>query len=137
MKFLMRLGTSLHAKIVKATGLLGGGTEDGSVLVLEHTGAKSGAKRETPLVFLNGESGYLVCGSMGGAPNHPAWYHNLKANPDATITVDRRAIPVRARELEGEERAAAWDRLTSSHDRWEQYQSKTERTLPLLLLEPR
>ena len=137
MRFLTRLVTTLHAKLVKATGKLGGGKDDGSVLVLEHTGAKSGKKRETPLVFLNGDGGYLVCASMAGAPSHPAWYHNLKANPEALVTVDRRPIPVAARELEGEERSAAWDRLTGQHDRWEQYQSKTERTLPLLLLEPR
>ncbi|MBT8202071.1 MAG: nitroreductase family deazaflavin-dependent oxidoreductase [Acidimicrobiia bacterium] len=137
MKHLFRLGTTLHAKIVKATGKLGGGTEDGSVLVLEHTGAKSGKSRETPLMFLNGDGGYLVCGSMAGAPKHPAWYHNLKANPDAVITVDRREVPVRARELEGKERSTAWERFTRQNDRWEQYQSKTERTLPLLLLEPR
>ncbi|NNF11110.1 MAG: nitroreductase family deazaflavin-dependent oxidoreductase, partial [Acidimicrobiia bacterium] len=85
MKFLTRVLTSLHGRIIKATGKLGGGTEDGSLLVLEHTGAKSGKKRETPLAFLNGDGGYLVCGSMAGAPTHPAWYHNLKANPDAVI----------------------------------------------------
>ncbi len=136
-KALMRFFTTLHARIVKSTGWFGGGTSDGSVLVLDHTGAKSGKQRETPLMFINRDGAYVVCASMGGAPENPGWYHNLKANPETTITVDRKKVSVHARQLEGEERDAAWAQFTSQDKRWEQYASRTERTLPLIALEPR
>jgi deazaflavin-dependent oxidoreductase (nitroreductase family) len=135
-KFFMRMFTTLHGKIVKATGWLGGGAEDGSVLVLRHTGAKSGKQRETPLMFVNHQGGYVVCGSMAGAPEHPGWYFNLKAHPDVTVTVDQTAVPVQARELDGEERARVWSTFTALDKRWEQYASRTDRVLPLLALDP-
>ena len=134
--FVARSLTSLHAKIVRTTGWLGGGTKDGSVLVLRHTGARSGKVRETPLGFIGHDGGYVVCASDGGASQPPGWYFNLKANPEATITVAKATIPVRARELDGEERSRAWATLSGLHKRWEQYQSKTERILPLMALDP-
>lgn len=132
---IMRFFTTLHARIVAATGWLGGGTEDGSVLVLHHVGAKSGRRRTTPLLFLNHGDGYAVVASMGGAPTNPGWYHNLLVNPEVTVTVDRTAHRVRARELTGEERAAVWARLTERDRRWERYASRTERVIPILALE--
>ena len=136
-KFFLRLVTTVHGKIVKVTGKFGGGTKDGSVLVLHHTGAKSGKERDTPVAFMNHNGGYAICGSMGGAPQHPGWYFNLKAHPDATVTIAREEIPVRARELEGEEREQVWSLFTAFDKRWAQYQSKTERLLPLMALDPR
>lgn len=135
-KFLMRLFTTLHGRIVKMTGALGGGTEDGSTLVLRHVGARTDKVRETPIMFLNHDEGYAFVASMAGAPNNPGWYHNLKANPDTVVTVARKTIAVRARELHGDERAAAWDRFTAMDKRWAQYQSRTERVLPILVLDP-
>lgn len=135
-KFFMRVFTGIHGWLVKATGKLGGGTEDGSVLVLRHTGAKSGKVRETPLMFVNHNGGYAVVASMAGAPTNPAWYHNLLANPDVVVTVDRKEVPVTARELTGAQRSDVWGRFTSLDDRWEQYESKTERVLPIIALEP-
>jgi deazaflavin-dependent oxidoreductase (nitroreductase family) len=136
-KFFMRVFTTLHGKIVKATGKLGGGTKDGSVLVLRHTGAKTGKQRETPLMFVNHDGAYVVCASMGGAPEHPGWYFNLKANPDVTATVDRRSVLVRARELAADERSEVWGRFKAMDKRWEQYETSTDRVMPLIALEPR
>ena len=136
-KLLMRVFTTAHGWIVKTTGWLGGGTEDGSLLVLRHTGARTGKVRETPLMFIHHEDGYVVCASMGGAPENPAWYHNLKANPETEITIDRSSIPVRARELAGNERAGVWSQFTSLDERWEKYASRANRALPLMALEPR
>ena len=132
-----RLGTGLHAKLVKMTGALGGGTDDGSVLVLTHKGAKSGTVRDTPLMFVNHENGHVIMASMAGSDNNPAWYHNLKANPDTTINVANQDIPVHARELDGDEREKYWKKFVASGDRWEQYAAKTDRTMPLIHLEPR
>jgi deazaflavin-dependent oxidoreductase (nitroreductase family) len=135
-KMIMRFFTMLHGQILKRTGAFGGGTEDGSTLVLRHVGAKSSKVRETPIMFLTHDGGYAVVASMGGSPKHPGWYHNLKANPTTVVTIARKTIAVRARELIGEERAAVWARLTASDERWEQYQLRTERVLPILALDP-
>jgi deazaflavin-dependent oxidoreductase (nitroreductase family) len=136
-QMMMRVGTGIHAKLVKLTGGLGGGTSDGSVLVLQHKGAKSGRIRETPVMFLNHEGGYVVAASMGGAPNNPGWYHNLRANPDTTVHVGPDDIDVTARVLEGDEYRSVWGRFSAMDERWEQYQERTERTIPLIHLEPR
>lgn len=133
---LMRLMTTLHAKLVKATGL-GGSGKPGSVLVLEHVGAKTGKRRTTPLMFVEHGGGYAVVASMAGAPNNPGWYHNLKANPDAQATVARRTTPVRARELDGAERAEVWEKFTQLGPQWEKYETRTDRVMPIMALEPR
>jgi deazaflavin-dependent oxidoreductase (nitroreductase family) len=93
--------------------------------------------RHTPVSFLNVDSGYVVVASMGGAPQHPGWYHNLKANPDTVVNVAGVDVAVRARETSHEERDRLWERLTSRDRRWANYQSKTSRTLPVLVLERR
>lgn len=135
---LMRIGTGTHAKLIKLTGGLGGGTDDGSVLVLEHTGAKSGTVRETPIMFLNHDyGGYVIAASMGGAPNNPGWYHNLTANPDTTVYVGSEAVDVSAREVDGDEYDLLWSRFSAMDKRWEQYKSRTDRTIPLIHLRPR
>jgi deazaflavin-dependent oxidoreductase (nitroreductase family) len=134
---LMRAGTTLHASLIKSTGKFGGGGDDGSLLVLSHRGAMSGRVRHTPLSFLNVDNGYVVVASMGGAPQHPGWYHNLKANPDTVVNVAGVDVAVRARETSHEERDRLWERLTSRDRRWANYQSKTSRTLPVLVLERR
>jgi deazaflavin-dependent oxidoreductase (nitroreductase family) len=136
-QMMMRAGTGFHAKLVKLTGAMGGGSSDGSLLVLTHRGAKSGKFRETPVVFVNHEGGYVVAASMGGAPTNPGWYHNLKAHPDTTINVARKDVAVTARELEGEEYRAVWERFAALDKRWEQYRERTERTIPLMHLQPR
>lgn len=137
MSTMMRLFTTMHGKLIKATGKMGGGTDDGSVLVLRHVGAKSGQVRETPLAFLNRDEGYAVVASMAGAPNNPAWYHNLTANPETEVTVDRQSVPVTARELGGTERDEVWQRFRALDERWDKYEAKTERVLPIIALDRR
>lgn len=135
---MMRVGTSLHGKLIKLTGGLGGGTADGSVLVLKHTGAKTGTVRETPVTFVNHEDGgYVVAASMNGAPNNPGWYYNLEANPDTTVHVGSDDVAVSAHEVDGEEYDRLWARFSALNQRWEQYKSRTERTIPLVHLRPR
>lgn len=135
---MMRLGTGAHAKLVKMTGGFGGGTQDGSVLVLTHTGAKSGTIRETPVMFVNHpDGGYVVAASLAGAPNNPAWYHNLKANPETTVHVGSDSVDVSARELDGDERDRMWAHFKTTDERWEKYEAKTERIIPLIDLQPR
>lgn len=131
---LVRVGTTVHGKLIKATGSLGAGTDDGSLLVLKHMGAKSGKVRETPLQFVNHDGGYVVAASKAGAPTNPGWYHNLRANPDTTVTVAKKSIEVAALELEGSDRQQIWERLVADSDVWEKYESKSGRTIPLVHL---
>ena len=135
MKTFFRVSTGMHGWLVKKTGKMGGGTKDGSVLVLTHQGAKSGKIRAIPLMFMNIDEGYAVTASMGGAPSNPGWYYNLRANPDTTIHVAGSDIPVRARLLEGAERDDLWSQFVELNDRYGGYASKTDRVIPVFILE--
>lgn len=106
-------------------------------LLLEHTGARSGRRRVTPLVYLTEGDGYAVIASKGGHPRHPAWLHNLRAQPDVTVQVGSRRIDVRAREAEGEERERLWARAVEAYGPYADYQARTERRIPVVVLEPR
>lgn len=105
------------------------------VLLLQHTGAKSGAARETPLVYaMDGEDIVLIA-SNGGSPNHPAWYHNLKANPECGVIAAGRSGQYAVSELEGDERAAVWEKALDVYGGYGVYQDRTEgRLIPLLRL---
>jgi deazaflavin-dependent oxidoreductase (nitroreductase family) len=116
----------------------------GSDLVLLHTvGAKSGAERIHPVLAIRDGDGWLIAASKGGAPEHPAWFHNLVAHPDATIEVpDQRGgietVPVRATVLGDAERDPAWQRFIERSPGFAQYeQSAGGRRIPVLRLAPR
>ena len=135
-KFVFRLFTGLHAKLFKLTGgrFFGGGSKDGSVLVLSHKGAKSGKLRDTPLMFIHHDGGYLLIGSAGDGDHHPGWYHNLMANPDTTVNIDGDTIQVRARDA-GAERDALWKTIVATEPRFARYESRTDRVIPVVMLE--
>lgn len=106
------------------------------MVVLVSTGAKSGLERETPLATIpDGDAFYLV-GSNFGREAHPAWTHNLLANPDAAVVFRGRRIPVRARLLEPEEKAAVWPKLTAVWATYDRYEDRVERDLRVFRLEP-
>jgi deazaflavin-dependent oxidoreductase (nitroreductase family) len=115
-----------------------GGMFDGARLLLLHTtGARSGREHVTPLVYEPVADGMLIFGSKGGAPTHPDWYRNLTAEPDATVEVGSDTVAVRAREVEGDEYARLWQRQVELMPGLADYQAKTTRRIPLLVLEPR
>jgi deazaflavin-dependent oxidoreductase (nitroreductase family) len=115
-----------------------GGMFDGAKLLLLHTtGARSGREHVTPLVYEPVGDGMLIFGSKGGAPTHPDWYHNLTAQPDATVEVGSDTLAVRAREVEGDEYERLWQRQVELMPGLGEYQAKTARRIPLLVLEPR
>lgn len=118
------------------------GTEP-SAIVGEHwvilwtLGAKSGKVRKTPLVRVADEHGrYAVIGSMGGAPTNPHWVHNLRANPVARIQDGSATHDLTAREVDGEEKDAWWTRATAVWPDYDSYQARTDRRIPLFVLEP-
>lgn len=105
-------------------------------LLLEHRGRKSGRVFITPLLYLDDGGALVIVGSQGGLPKHPAWYHNLRANPDARVHVKgRHGVSVRARVADDEERAALWPRLVELYADFAKYQARTEREIPVVVLE--
>ena len=98
-------------------------------VILTSTGARSGLPRRTPLACMPEEGGWLLIGSNFGRTDHPAWTHNLLAHPDAEISWKGRDIPVTARLLEGEERAAAWKALLAFWPPYATYQARVEREI--------
>jgi deazaflavin-dependent oxidoreductase (nitroreductase family) len=106
------------------------------VLILTTRGAKSGEVRENPLVYSRDGGHYVIVASKGGAPTHPAWYHNLVAHPNVTIEVLGKKFPARARIVEGED----YERLYSGHaainPTFHEYRKRTTRKIPVVVLEP-
>jgi deazaflavin-dependent oxidoreductase (nitroreductase family) len=106
-----------------------------SLLLLTSKGAKSGEERVTPVMYHRDGDAYVIVASKGGAPDNPAWYHNLKTHPEAIAEVGTERFPVRAREAEGEER----DRLYADREKmapgFTDYRNKTSRRIPVMLLE--
>jgi deazaflavin-dependent oxidoreductase (nitroreductase family) len=106
------------------------------VLVVEATGARSGARRRIPLVYVTDGDDIVLIASKGGAPKNPAWYHNLKAHPDVQVWAKRRSGRYRAREAEGEERDRLWAKAVDYYAGYDTYQARTGgRRIPVMVLE--
>ncbi|HET9199725.1 MAG TPA: nitroreductase family deazaflavin-dependent oxidoreductase [Dehalococcoidia bacterium] len=118
-------------------GKVGGMFQGAPVLLLTSTGARSGQARTTPVVFTRDGARYVIIASKGGAPTNPAWYHNLRANPDATIEVGTETIPVRASITEGPERDRLFEAMSGVMPGFADYQRNTRRVIPVIALEPK
>jgi deazaflavin-dependent oxidoreductase (nitroreductase family) len=108
-----------------------------TILLLSTTGRVTGEEHTTPLIHRTDGGTWIVVASKGGAPDHPHWYKNLVANPDATIQVKGERIPVRARTAEGEERSRLWNLMTEVWPAYDDYRKRTERVIPVVVLERR
>ena len=106
-------------------------------LLLNATGRKSGTVHTSALIFARDGDDYLVVASMGGAPNHPSWYLNLTANPDAEIQVKGDVIPVRAHTATDDEKPRLWSIVTAQWPNYDVYQTRTDRQIPVVVLSPR
>lgn len=115
-------------------GKVGGPFEGGTLLLLHTTGAKSGKSRLSPLAYLMIDEKMIIVGSYAGAPKHPAWVHNLRANPKAYIEIGTEAYDVDVRELPDDEREATYPKLTELAPVFAEYQAKTTRPIPLFEL---
>lgn len=134
-KQLERFVTQSHVAAYRTTGGLVGGFMLAPVLLLTTTGWKSRQPRTTPLTFFPEGRDFVVIASYGGGPRDPHWWTNLQARPDAEVQVGPLRIPVRAREAEGEERDRLWRRVTGWMPMYAWYQSRTERRIPVVVLE--
>jgi F420H(2)-dependent quinone reductase len=128
-----------HAQIYRATNGLIGHRFPGlaPMLLLDHVGAKSGVKRTTPLLYVRDGDDVVIVASKGGHPRNPAWFHNLRAHPDTSVQVGSQRRPVHARVATSEERKRLWPRVVGAYGGYAGYQRRTEREIPLVILEPR
>lgn len=129
--------TQVISEFRENAGAVGGSFAGMSLLLLRHVGARSGVERTSPLVYLADGDRYVVFASKAGAPDHPAWYHNLRANPETSIEVGGQTIPVVAQEVHGEERDRLYAAQVAAAPQFGDYQEKTDRRIPVVVLTPK
>jgi F420H(2)-dependent quinone reductase len=140
--YLGRRSTKFHVALYRRSdGRLGGhipGWPEARIALLDHTGAKSGAKRTSPVMYLEDGDSIVVMASKAGQPTNPAWFHNLKANPDTTVQIGSVVRKVRARVAADEERDLLWSRFVAMYPGTAFYQRNAKgRKIPIVALEPR
>jgi deazaflavin-dependent oxidoreductase (nitroreductase family) len=134
---LWKLITGANVALYRLTGGRLGATVRGvPVLLLDHVGRRSGERRTTPLMYLEDGDDLVIVASKGGAPAHPAWWLNLQANPRTTVQVGSVKRPVMAREAAPDEKSQLWPRLVDLYPDYQDYQQRTERQIPVVILEP-
>lgn len=140
--YMGRRSAKLHAAVYRRSGgRIGGhlpGWHDARIALVDHTGVKSGVRRTSPLMYKEVGDGIAVVASKAGQPTNPAWFHNLKANPDTTIQIGREVRNVRARVATDEERERLWPTFVAFFPGYEFYRRHAKaRTIPIVILEPR
>jgi F420H(2)-dependent quinone reductase len=136
---LLRQLTAGHTALYKATRGLVGHRIPGfaPMLLLDHEGAKSGRLRTAPLVYGRDGENLVLVASKGGFPKNPAWFHNLIAHPDTTVQVGTKRLAVHARRETPAERERLWALMVGVYGGYESYRRRTDREIPLVVLEPR
>ena len=117
-----------HGTTLRDTGL--------PVVIVTNVGAKTGVVRKTPLMRVEHDGSYAAVGSQGGAPRDPQWVQNLRVNPRVEVQDGTGKWEMVAREVSGDERAAWWERSVAAYPPYAEYQQKTERVIPVFVLEP-
>jgi deazaflavin-dependent oxidoreductase (nitroreductase family) len=140
--YLGRRSTKFHVALYRRSGgRIGGhipGWPEARIALVDHTGAKSGAKRTSPVMYLEDGDDIVVMASKAGQPTHPAWFHNLEANPDTTIQIGSVVREVRARVATNGERDRLWSKFVAMYPGSEFYQRNAKgRKIPIVILEPR
>ena len=134
---LFKLWMAIHTAMYRLSGGKLGGNMNGSrVLLLTTTGRKSGKARTVPLGCFDHKNGYVIVASNGGQPANPAWYHNLRSNPQVSVQVLDKVISVNAEVLSGQARAQAWQQVIATSPSYANYEKRTTREIPLVLLRP-
>jgi F420H(2)-dependent quinone reductase len=134
---LSALFTGAHVALYRRTGGNMGGTMSGMpILLLTTTGRKSGRQRTTPVMYLKDGPAYVITASNGGSDHPPAWWLNLQNHPSATIQVGSQILAVEATQAGAEEKRRLWATLVGRAPRFEGYQKRTQREIPMVLLRP-
>lgn len=127
-----------HVRVYREThGQRGYHWRGTTILLLTTKGRVSGESRTTPLIHRTDGERWVIVASKGGAPANPSWYENLVVDPDATIEVLQETVPVRAGTATGEERARLWALMTEVWPAYDDYQAKTDREIPVVVLSRR
>lgn len=135
---MVELFWKVHPRLYRwSGGRIGGSLMGLPVLLLTTTGRKSGQPRTTALMYLPRGTDFVVIASVLGEPHHPNWWRNLEANPEATVLVGRTRHAVRAREAVGDERETLWRLVVAKVADYEEYQARTTRRIPVVVLERR
>jgi F420H(2)-dependent quinone reductase len=134
-----RLGLTVHQWLYDTTdGRIGRSIGGRPMLLLRTVGRKTGEPRTSALLYVPDRDHYAVIASKGGDPRHPGWFHNLMAQPDVEVQVGRDRIPVHARVAEGDERERLWAKANEiNRGGYDTYQSRTDRKIPVVVLERR
>jgi deazaflavin-dependent oxidoreductase (nitroreductase family) len=137
-----RRSTKIHVALYRKSGGKVGGALPGwphaRIALIDHTGAKSGTQRTSPVMYHEYGDAFVVAGSKGGQQTNPAWFHNLMANPDTTIQVGSEIHEVRARQAFGEERDRLWKQLVAMYPGYDFYERNAKgREIPIVILDPR
>lgn len=133
----VKLLSAVHTAVYRATrGRIGRRLVANDMCLLTTTGRRSGDAHTVPLLYLRDGDRFVVIASYGGRPHHPDWYHNLLADPAATLQIVGRSFPVTARTADDAERTVWWPRIVDAYADYEVYQSRTERPIPVVVLEP-
>jgi deazaflavin-dependent oxidoreductase (nitroreductase family) len=136
MKIIFKLFMGMHVFLYRLSGGRFGGAIGGAkILILTTKGRKSGKLHTNPVSYFERDGGYLIVASNGGQQTHPAWYHNLKANPDLTIQIADKVMTVHAEIVtDANRRAAAWKQVVETAPSFRNYEKSTTREIPLVLL---
>src|SRR5438270_7668736 len=126
---------SLIAEFRANNGKVGGPFAGGSLLLLNTIGAKSGQPRTNPLAYITDNGRYVIIASKGGAPTNPDWYYNVLANPTVTVEIGQERFQAHAVVAEGEERDRLYNKMAARMPGFAEYQQKTTRKIPVVLLE--
>jgi deazaflavin-dependent oxidoreductase (nitroreductase family) len=131
----MLFGEEHVRRYIETDGAEGHEWQGTTTLLLTTTGRKTARKRTTPLIYQPYGDDYLVVASKGGAPRHPEWYLNLTANPDVEVQVKGDRFKARARTAAPEEKPGVWQAMTAVWPAYDDYQRKTDRDIPVVVLE--
>src|SRR5947209_8525024 len=132
-----RFFTQAHTFVYRLSGgKLTGQLGKSPVLLLNTTGRKTGKLRTTPLLYLRDGNNLVLVASNGGSPTHPTWWLNLQAHPEAEVEIGRQKLHVTARQADPEEHAHLWPRLVAMYAPYANYQKKTTRAIPVVILRP-
>jgi deazaflavin-dependent oxidoreductase (nitroreductase family) len=136
---ILRRLMGVHTVVYRATGGLVGHRFPGvpPMLLLDHVGAKSGTVRTTPLAYVEDGENLVLIASKGGHPRNPAWFHNLRTHPETTVQVGTGRRAVRARVATAKEHQRLWPKACAAYRGYAGYQERTDRKIPLVILEPR
>ena len=132
-KWMSRANTWIYRR---SNGRLGGTVQKAPVALLTTTGRKTGEPRVSPLIYVRDGNRVVLSASRGGSDKHPLWYLNLKADPKVSVQIKKEVLDLTARDATDEERAHYWPQLVKMYPTYDDYQSWTDRTIPIVICDP-